>query len=65
MRQVVIPRHGPPEVLEGREAPDPVPAPGEARVRPQAHRTFPFERAAGAHARLRARRATGKEALVA
>lgn len=36
MRQVVIPRHGPPEVLEVREAPDPVPGPGEVRVRVEA-----------------------------
>jgi len=33
MRQVWIPRSGPPEVLELREAPDPEPGPGEARIR--------------------------------
>ncbi len=33
MRQVWIPRKGPPEVLEVREAPDPMPGPGEVRVR--------------------------------
>jgi NADPH:quinone reductase-like Zn-dependent oxidoreductase len=33
MRQVVIPRHGGPEVLELREAPDPVPGEGELRIR--------------------------------
>ncbi len=33
MRQVWIPRVGPPEVLELREAPDPVPGPGQLRVR--------------------------------
>lgn len=33
MRQVVIPRRGPPEVLEVREAPDPVVTPGTVRVR--------------------------------
>lgn len=33
MRQVVIPRRGPPEVLEVREAPDPVVQPGTVRVR--------------------------------
>src|SRR5882762_4759143 len=32
MRQVVIVRHGAPEVLEPREAPDPVPAEGEVRI---------------------------------
>jgi NADPH:quinone reductase-like Zn-dependent oxidoreductase len=36
MRQVVIPRHGPPEVFEVREAPDPVPADGELRIRVRA-----------------------------
>ena len=36
MRQVVIPRHGPPEVLELREAPDPVPGEGEVRIRVRA-----------------------------
>src|SRR5258705_11330427 len=36
MRQVVIPRHGPPEVLEIREVPDPVPANGEVRIRVRA-----------------------------
>jgi NADPH:quinone reductase-like Zn-dependent oxidoreductase len=33
MRQVVIPRYGPPEVLEVRESPDPEPGAGEVRVR--------------------------------
>lgn len=33
MRQVWIPRHGGPEVLEVREAPDPVPGPGQVRIR--------------------------------
>ncbi len=33
MRQVWIPRIGGPEVLEVREAPDPVPGPGEVRIR--------------------------------
>lgn len=32
MRQIVIPRPGPPEVLEIREAPDPTPGPGEVRI---------------------------------
>jgi synaptic vesicle membrane protein VAT-1 len=36
MRQVVIPRHGPPEVFELREAPDPTPADGEIRIRVRA-----------------------------
>lgn len=36
MRQVVIPRHGPPEVLQVRELPDPTPALGEVRVRVEA-----------------------------
>lgn len=36
MRQVVVPRHGPPEVLELRESPDPEPAPGELRLRVEA-----------------------------
>jgi NADPH:quinone reductase-like Zn-dependent oxidoreductase len=36
MRQVVIPRHGPPEVFEVREGPDPVPADGELRIRVRA-----------------------------
>jgi len=36
MRQVVIPRHGPPEVFEVREAPDPVPAEGQLRIRVRA-----------------------------
>lgn len=36
MRQVVIPRHGGPEVLEVRESPDPRPGPGEVRVRVEA-----------------------------
>lgn len=33
MRQVVIPRYGPPEVLTVREAPDPEAGPGEVRIR--------------------------------
>jgi synaptic vesicle membrane protein VAT-1 len=33
VRAVWITRHGPPEVLEVREAPDPEPGPGEVRVR--------------------------------
>ncbi len=33
MRQVVIPKYGPPEVLAVREAPDPEPKAGEVRVR--------------------------------
>jgi NADPH:quinone reductase-like Zn-dependent oxidoreductase len=36
MRQVVIPRYGAPDVLEMREAPDPVPAAGEVRIRVRA-----------------------------
>jgi NADPH:quinone reductase-like Zn-dependent oxidoreductase len=36
MRQIWIPKAGPPEVLELREAPDPLPAPGELRVRVEA-----------------------------
>jgi NADPH:quinone reductase-like Zn-dependent oxidoreductase len=36
MRQVVIPRHGPPEVFEVREVPDPVAADGEVRIRVRA-----------------------------
>src|SRR3954471_8434654 len=36
MRQVVIPRHGPPEVFEVREVPDPVAADGEIRIRVRA-----------------------------
>jgi NADPH:quinone reductase-like Zn-dependent oxidoreductase len=36
MRQLVIPRHGPPEVFEVREGPDPVPADGELRIRVRA-----------------------------
>lgn len=36
MRQIVIPRHGGPEVLEVRESPDPSPGPGEVRVRVEA-----------------------------
>lgn len=36
MRQIWIPRAGPPEVLEVREAPDPLPKPGEVRIRVQA-----------------------------
>ena len=33
MRQVWITRHGPPDVLQVKEAPDPTPKPGEVRVR--------------------------------
>ena len=33
MKQVVITRYGPPEVLQVREAPDPEPGPGEVRIR--------------------------------
>lgn len=33
MQQIWIPRHGDPDVLELREAPDPVPGPGQVRVR--------------------------------
>jgi synaptic vesicle membrane protein VAT-1 len=36
MRQVVIPRHGPPEVFEVRDVPEPVPASGEVRIRVRA-----------------------------
>jgi NADPH:quinone reductase-like Zn-dependent oxidoreductase len=36
MRQAVIPRYGAPEVFEIREAPDPVPAAGDIRVRVRA-----------------------------
>ena len=36
MRQIFIPKAGPPEVLELREAPDPLPAPGEVRIRVEA-----------------------------
>jgi NADPH:quinone reductase-like Zn-dependent oxidoreductase len=36
MRQVVIPRHGPPEVFELRESADPVPDEGEVRIRVRA-----------------------------
>ena len=36
MRQIWIPKAGPPEVLEVREAPDPQPKSGEARVRVEA-----------------------------
>jgi synaptic vesicle membrane protein VAT-1 len=36
MRQVVIPRHGPPDVFDVRESPDPVPAEGEVRIRVRA-----------------------------
>jgi NADPH:quinone reductase-like Zn-dependent oxidoreductase len=32
MRQIVITRHGPPDVLQPREGPDPVPGPGEVRI---------------------------------
>lgn len=36
MRQAVIPRYGPPDVFDIREAPDPVPSDGEIRVRVRA-----------------------------
>jgi len=36
VRQIWLTRHGPPEVLELREAPDPKPGPGHVRVRIQA-----------------------------
>lgn len=36
MRQVLIPRFGPPDVFEMREGPDPVPAAGEVRIRVRA-----------------------------
>src|SRR5512135_3380793 len=36
MRQVVIPRHGPPDVLEVRDAPVPVPREGEIRIKVRA-----------------------------
>jgi NADPH:quinone reductase-like Zn-dependent oxidoreductase len=36
MRQVVIPRHGTPDVLDLREGPDPAPGPGEVRIRVRA-----------------------------
>ena len=36
MRQIWIPKAGPPEVLELREAPDPLPQPGSVRVRVEA-----------------------------
>lgn len=36
MKQVVIPRRGPPEVLDVREAPDPVVEPGTVRIRVRA-----------------------------
>jgi NADPH:quinone reductase-like Zn-dependent oxidoreductase len=36
MRQIWIPKAGPPEVLEVREAPDPHPGPGEMRIRVEA-----------------------------
>lgn len=36
MRQAVIPRHGPPDVFEIRERPDPSPAAGELRIRVRA-----------------------------
>jgi NADPH:quinone reductase-like Zn-dependent oxidoreductase len=32
MRHAVIPRDGPPDVFEVREAPDPIPGPGEIRI---------------------------------
>lgn len=32
MKQIWIPKAGPPEVLEVREAPNPIPAPGEVRI---------------------------------
>lgn len=36
MRQAVIPRHGPPDVFDIRESPDPSPASGEIRIRVRA-----------------------------
>src|SRR4051794_41356789 len=36
MRQMVIPRHGGPEVFEVRDAPEPVAADGEIRIRVRA-----------------------------
>jgi NADPH:quinone reductase-like Zn-dependent oxidoreductase len=36
MQQAVIPRHGPPDVFELREGPDPVPGEGEVRIRVRA-----------------------------
>ena len=36
MRQAVIPRHGPPDVFEMREGPDPEPGHGELRIRVRA-----------------------------
>jgi NADPH:quinone reductase-like Zn-dependent oxidoreductase len=36
MRQVVIPRYGPPDVFETREAPDPLPGEGDIRIRVRA-----------------------------
>ena len=36
MRQVVIPRHGTPDVLDLREGPDPTPGDGEVRIRVRA-----------------------------
>jgi len=37
MHHVVIVRHGPPEVLEAHEAPDPVPGDGEVRIAVRGH----------------------------
>src|SRR5919198_6182551 len=36
MRQMVIPRHGGPEVFEVRDAPEPLPGDGEVRIRVRA-----------------------------
>lgn len=36
MRQAIIPRHGPPDVFEMRERPDPVPGDGDLRIRVRA-----------------------------
>jgi NADPH:quinone reductase-like Zn-dependent oxidoreductase len=36
MRQAVIPRHGPPDVFDIRESPDPLPGSGEIRIRVRA-----------------------------
>src|SRR5262249_52030728 len=36
MRQVVIPKYGPPDVFETREAPDPSPGEGDVRIRVRA-----------------------------
>jgi NADPH:quinone reductase-like Zn-dependent oxidoreductase len=43
MRAAVFDRYGPPEVLRVAELPDPVPGPGEARVRVRAAGVQPFD----------------------